>query len=567
MALRLLATIDGDQTRLAVRAGKTVLGSDPSCDLVLSHPSVSRRHAQLEVEGATITLEDLESSNGTYLGPRRIRRERVAPGDRLRFGRVTAVIEEVADRDLEAGVRLPQGRRGAVAAAVVEAASTASLEPVEAFALDHLPRLLADLDAGASVPDMSRKVGSALYRALPAASLELAQATRTGELSLFEARFAESEAGASVQEETREGDLILRLGFARAKLHEVYRPLVIAALRLVKLAGRSSGPAETPRTEDRLAPPVPDPASLEPRVVRIYEDAAKVARGDVGVLITGESGTGKEVLARYLHAASERRDGPFVALNCAALPQDLLEAELFGIERGVATGVDSRPGKFELADGGTLFLDEVGDMALPTQPRILRVLQEKMVHRLGGRDARPARTRVVAATNRNIDEMIAAGRFREDLYHRFATWVVHLPPLRQRPADIANLAAHFLEREAQARGLRVAGISKAALDALRGYGWPGNIRELENEMARCVLFLEDGELLDTARLGPAIRAGGGPPGGKSLADALAAAERKAILVAFDEERDVGSVCVRLGISRATLYRRLKALEIDPERAR
>jgi two-component system NtrC family response regulator len=284
----------------------------------------------------------------------------------------------------------------------------------------------------------------------------------------------------------------------------------------------------------------------------------------VAVLITGESGTGKEVLARYLHRASGRSDGPFVALNCAALPRDLLEAELFGIERGVATGVESRPGKFELADEGTLFLDEIGDMSAETQARILRVLQEREVYRLGGRDPRPARNRIIAATNRDLAARLADGSFREDLYHRIATWVVELPPLRQRKADIANLAAFFLEREASRQGRRIAGLSRGALAALSSYTWPGNIRQLENEMARAVLFLDDGDMLESTDLSASIR-GRRPPavGIRALDTILADVERDEIQRALAATGgDVAAASATLGISRATLYRRMKALAID-----
>ena len=253
-----------------------------------------------------------------------------------------------------------------------------------------------------------------------------------------------------------------------------------------------------------------------------------------------------------------------MALNCAALPRDLLEVELFGIERGVATGVDSRPGKFELADAGTLFLDEIGDMAPETQASILRVLQERLVYRLGGRDPHPARIRVVAATNRDLTPMLEDGRFRGDLYHRIATWVVELPPLRQRRLDIPNLAAFFLAREAERHGRRVGGLTRGAVDALVAFDWPGNIRQLEHEMARAVLFLEDGEVLDTARLHPAVLAGGTLKRTGSLDDARAAVERDEIVAALHAHRgDVAAAAARLGISRATAYRRLKTFGIDP----
>jgi two-component system response regulator AtoC len=297
-----------------------------------------------------------------------------------------------------------------------------------------------------------------------------------------------------------------------------------------------------------------------PAVRKVYADAVRVARGDVGALISGESGTGKEVLARYLHAASPRAGRAFVALNCAALPRDLLEAELFGIERGVATGVEARPGKFELAHEGTLFLDEIGDMSLETQAKLLRVLQERTVHRLGGVAPRPADTRVVAATNRDMKGLLAEHAFREDLYFRIATWTAELPPLRERRPDIPGLAAHFLSREASRLGVKVAGISRAALDRLVAHEWPGNVRQLENEMARAVLFLADGELLDTGRLSPEIRSANPLSRGGRLEDTLAHVEREEIRKALEaEDGDVGKAAERLGLGRSTLYRRMKQL--------
>src|SRR5262249_48119614 len=321
--------------------------------------------------------------------------------------------------------------------------------------------------------------------------------------------------------------LRLRVAFPPGKSSQLFRPLVEAVGALLRLhAGK---PAMAGATTLLRPPPLPDPASVVPEVVRLYAEAARVASGSVGVLIGGESGTGKEVLARYIHAASPRAQGPFVALNCAALPRDLLETELFGIERGVATGVDARPGKFELAHGGTLFLDEVGDMAAETQAKILRVLQEGAVYRIGSPGPRPAGGRVVAATNREMERLLALGSFREDLYYRIATWPVRLPALRHRRPDIPNLAAHFLAFEAKRLGRRVRGISRGALDALVRYDWPGNVRQLEKEVARAVLFLGDGDLLDSGSLGPALKDSPRPPhAGGRLAEALEALERSEI---------------------------------------
>ncbi|MEM8994516.1 MAG: sigma 54-interacting transcriptional regulator, partial [Acidobacteriota bacterium] len=285
-----------------------------------------------------------------------------------------------------------------------------------------------------------------------------------------------------------------------------------------------------------------------------------------GVLILGESGTGKEVLARFVHGASRRRGGPWVALNCAALPEDLLEAELFGIERGVATGVEARAGKFELADGGTLFLDEIGDMAPAIQAKLLRVLQEGEVYRLGGRNPRPARVRVISATNQDLRRAIADGGFRLDLFHRIADCTLRLPPLRDRRADLGNLAAFFLVRKASEAGVATRGLSKAALECLLRYPWPGNIRQLEREMGRAALFLEDGELLQTRHLqaevrGPVPGAGAGPGG--SLKEQLESFERGVIVEALARhDGQARAAAEALGVSRTTFYRRLQELEIQ-----
>ena len=228
----------------------------------------------------------------------------------------------------------------------------------------------------------------------------------------------------------------------------------------------------------------------------VYKTIGKTAARDVTVLITGESGTGKELVARALKTYSRRDRGPFVALNCAAIPESLLESELFGHERGAFSGAaEARPGKFELAHSGTLFLDEIGDMPLVLQSKLLRVLQERELYRLGARAPRLVDVRIIAATNQALEELVQAGRFREDLYYRLNVVRIKLPPLRERGDDIVLLAKRFLQRQADAQGPR--GFSEDACHALLDYAWPGNVRELENIIAQAVV---------RAR-GPVIRAG------------------------------------------------------------
>src|ERR1051326_6878328 len=225
---------------------------------------------------------------------------------------------------------------------------------------------------------------------------------------------------------------------------------------------------------DRLM--VGDSAKMQ----RVIDLVARVADSQANVLIRGESGTGKEMVARLIHGNSPRKDGPFVAINCAALPETLLESELFGIERGVATGVEARPGKFELAKGGTVFLDEIGDIPLTLQAKLLRVLQEREIEKLGGRRRIPIDVRILSATHRDLEQMIVGGEFRQDLYYRLKVVEIVLPPLRERKEDIPKLVRFFLDKYGKREGLHDVRITQEALQKLMRYPFPGNVRELEN---------------------------------------------------------------------------------------
>jgi two-component system, response regulator FlrC len=241
----------------------------------------------------------------------------------------------------------------------------------------------------------------------------------------------------------------------------------------------------------------------DPAMAATVRRAEQVAAAEASVLITGESGTGKEVLARHLHRRSRRAGGPFVALNCAAIPDNLLESELFGHERGAFSGaVARRVGKFEAADGGTLLLDEISEMDIRLQVKLLRALQEREIDRLGGASAVKVNVRILATTNRDLPADVARGRFREDLYFRLNVVALHVPPLRERPGDVAALAEYFARRYAAVNGMPYRPLSSAALLRLGGHGWRGNVRELENTIHRAVL-LAAGEEIDA----PAIELG------------------------------------------------------------
>jgi two-component system response regulator HydG len=301
-----------------------------------------------------------------------------------------------------------------------------------------------------------------------------------------------------------------------------------------------------------------------PAVRKVFEILDKVAPSDSSVLVTGESGTGKELVARALHRRSRRASGPFVKVNCGALTETLLESELFGHEKGAFTGAIRRKlGRFELADGGTLFLDEVGDVSPGLQTKLLRVLQEREFERVGGEETLRVDVRVIAATNKDLREEVAAGRFRQDLYWRLHVIPIHLPPLRERLEDIPLLAAHFLEKLRPRTRHRVREIEPDAMARLRSYRWPGNIRELENVLEQALVFAS-GEVLRAEDLPE--RLGASEPRGqipvpdpsRPLPEILDELERALVLRAYEKAGGVKTETARLlGIKPSALYYKLE----------
>ena len=310
-----------------------------------------------------------------------------------------------------------------------------------------------------------------------------------------------------------------------------------------------------------------------PQMREIFSTIRKVARSNASVLILGETGVGKELVAESLHVNSSRAERPFVKMNCAALHENLLESELFGHEKGSFTGADrQRIGRFELANEGTLFLDEIGNMALSTQAKLLRVLQEREFERLGGSQTIKVDVRIVAATNRNIEEAIARGEFREDLYYRLNVVCVQVPPLRERKDDILPLAKHFIDRYALEMKKDLRGIDPAAVRTLKRYTWPGNIRELENSMERAVLMAEERfirlEDLNLAGLdGSADGTGAAislklPPGGIELEELEKQAILEALRVNNWVQKDAAAF---LGISSRVMNYKVSKYEIKNSR--
>jgi DNA-binding NtrC family response regulator len=299
----------------------------------------------------------------------------------------------------------------------------------------------------------------------------------------------------------------------------------------------------------------------------IFDTIRKTAPTQGRVLITGANGTGKELVARALHQHSKRASGPFVKVNCAAIPSELIESELFGHEKGAFTGATQmRRGKFELADAGTLFLDEIGDMSLGAQAKVLRALQEGEIERVGGSETIKVEVRVVAATNKVLPEEIAAGRFREDLYYRLNVVPIVVPPLREHREDIPALVEHFLQQACRANDMRLRRIDQAAIGLLMQYDWPGNVRELKNSIERLVILAGGEEIteadahecLPTVKSVPsAYRAG------VSLREMVATAERDIILRALEANAgQVSKTAGELQVERSHLYKKMRSLGID-----
>ena len=310
--------------------------------------------------------------------------------------------------------------------------------------------------------------------------------------------------------------------------------------------------------QEQKQSPLDGVIACDPKMLKICRTIEKLAPSDVTCTLTGESGTGKEVLAKALHNFSPRQSKRLVAINCAAVPENLMESELFGYEKGAFTGASkTTKGKVETAAGGTLFLDEIGDMPLLLQAKLLRFLQERVIERVGGREEIPVDVRVVCATNKNLKEMVAEGTFREDLYYRICEMEIEIPPLRDRQGDKLLLARHFLQKATEKNNQNVGGFSPEAVEAIEAYDWPGNIREMENRVKRSVVMCED-KLVTSEDLGLVT------PGNFSLnlREVRYNAERAAILRALNmTEYNISATAKQLGVTRPTLYDLMKKYNI------
>ena len=590
--------IDGEIRTWPLLPGTSLVGSSPECAVLLVVKGVSRRHGKLVVTNGSLSIEDLGSVNGTFHQGQRIERTELRPGDEGRFGPVRLRVDLVPAADAELGLAFDLSRGAESAYSHVTSlfptelarGATADLVLIDAV-LDHMT-VVPDADlagalglvatahgaSGAALVQWVRGDPAAVIASggelddVPAAAKIRPYLGDVGEIAWLPGEDSTSAWGPLLPIDSREPVGLLFWGGGPVP-EEL--PLVVTLLRLLLALHRSpidglvgdvhpKGPAD-------LVAPEGIVLGESPAMVSLYQQIRSLVRGDTPVLVLGETGVGKEHVARMLHLSSDRASKPFVAVNCAAIPANLLEAEMFGIAKGVATGVEARPGAFVAAEGGCLFLDEIGEMPFELQAKLLRALQEREVTPVGS-TPRSVDVRVIAASNRDLARRAEEGAFRADLYYRLAGYELEVPPLRQRREDLPRLLGLFLQRFARQHGKKVRGVTVKALRALSEYRWPGNVRELEHEMRRVVHLCPSGQAVDSQMLSPRLHGhtdtadepeAASELQGEGLEAQVEALERRLIHQAL--RRTAGNqtrAAKLLKVSRSGFLKRLKRLDID-----
>jgi DNA-binding NtrC family response regulator len=546
------------------------IGRSRTAAIRVESERVSRIHAEIVRRGRDLVIRDTDSRNKTWVNGAPITAERrLASGDEIAIGPITIVVSlttGVAPRpDVDSARTLAQrlaaevdrGHRYHRSFALVMLRLAGDLAEADA-ALDRVAELLRPMDVLAEysptelaivLPELDATAARDLARALADA-----------------ARAHAAHAGT---------ELDVAVGAAAFPRHGTTPDELIARARAALETARRSPRVDVGTPPDE--PPVVEGVVGDPQMRRVYELVHKVADHPITVLVLGETGVGKEVVAAAIHRSSKRREGPLVRLNCASLPESLLESELFGYERGAFTGADRRKqGYFEAAAGGTLFLDEVGELSLATQAKLLRVLEERRFTRVGGTEEVQVDVRVICATNRNLEADAERGTFRSDLFFRISAFTILVPPLRDRPAEIPLLADHFI-RQATPEGRPPPALTPAAAELLGGYAWPGNVRELRNAIERAVVIhtgaaIEPDDLPERVREAPrpapppALE--GAPPPiaetARDVRDRMAEVERAALVAALEACGGVQTEAAKkLGMSRRALIYRMEKHGLKP----
>ncbi|MFA6958854.1 MAG: sigma 54-interacting transcriptional regulator [Thermoanaerobaculia bacterium] len=525
--LCLVARFEGREYKFPVPRERSRLGASASSDMPLPVPGVSRSHAWVEPAEGGVRLEDAGSRNRLIVDGKRLDEVTMYPGDAVQVGRAILSLEEVSSGEFDLALHSRSKPNKVPSDATAESDGlgvTGRGSPTEIL------RLLRAIEASGSPSEALASTAKLLgAQAIVLFSIadgnEIAIDAVGGDVSdgallaSLERRCAMKDPAPTTMRIGESSSLLCALFGAKGKRG-------VAAL-----VGRASVEHWEEELLQFLVTKLPggsvralDPKPVKPRERRellipngmvVGESAAfrelmsrieGAVSSKMDVLLLGETGTGKEFFARMIHSSGATGSGPFVAINCAAIPTDLLEAELFGVQARYATGVDARPGRFVQADGGSIFLDEIGELAEPLQAKMLRVLQEREVLPLGASEPRHIDLRVIAASNRDLLSLVDQGRFRRDLYYRLAGLEFRIPPLRERPDDIPALALAFLERFSQEQQKSIRGMSRRALELLLAHHWPGNVRELQNELARAVLHCHEGGILRTEHFPSVLRA-------------------------------------------------------------
>jgi len=497
--LRLEMSYGGKVRHFAVRDAEVRLGSAPDNDLVLAVPGISHHHALLRPDGRGIVLLDLGSKNGLVSAGQRHERVRLAPGsEAVQIGKAFFRVEEISTSDAALELALAPDPRtsSARSAAPADTPSTAEVPtPDPISSAEAGLQLVRRIErGGAGLPGRRGRLLARACRTLGAEALWAFRFDPDGEVILVESAGRPGEEQQTAVERLARGSLLAAAKGAGA----AWRADLLGYLADRLLGEEAGAGAGAPPPED------PEPLSFPPDMVpgtspairALYEEIRAAARSRLDVLLLGETGSGKELFARLIHASGPTAKGPFLPLSAPAIPAELLESELFGIAGRVATGVDARVGLLDLAQGGTVLLDEIGDLSLGLQTRLLRFLQEREIRPVGGLP-KSVNLRVISATNRPLESMVAEGTFREDLYFRLRSLCFRLPPLRERAEDIPVLALAFAAEAAEVHGKRIRGISQKAVNLLVAHRWPGNIRELRHEIVQAVLRCPSGAHLES----------------------------------------------------------------------
>lgn len=582
-----------------LRAGLLRVGRDPANELVLVAEGVSRHHCLLVAGRHQVEVVDLGSKNGTWVDGERIDRASAVAGTAIRFGAAELTLEGVAPADMELAVELVPLGTSAASAATPTPSDTLTLTGRWLALVSRFAAALgrdpdgSGLEVVVGGPGGLGVHGAAIIRAADGRDLEVVAASGQVPFERLDTLLLDSVGhGFAQQQEVT----FYRLDEGRGEVWALVlagsfdgrgrsRELLDTLLNVYR-AARPTAATTIGQRIGNLEYPPGHVVGTAPSMSGLYQRLGPAARSELPVLITGETGVGKEHVARLLHHNSRRRAEPWIAINCAAIPKDLLEAELFGIGARVATGVDARKGKFLLADRGTLFLDEVGDMPAELQAKLLRVLQDSRVEPVG-RQPVGIDVRVISATNTNLETRVEDGRFRRDLYYRLAGFVLEVPPLRERLEDLLPLLEHFLRRTVGELGKPVRGLTRGALRRFLDHSWPGNVRELEHVVRRLAFLCPSDQVIDSVLVASAGLGGPAPPrsGGDGFAETatfpapvlssapgsgtarslnLESLEREAIIEALRRTQgQLTDAAELLGLSRFSLRRRLERHRLDP----